>query len=304
MWISPPPDIPPLAWGPTPYGGGPSPRIPPYICQNDGFGGIIPYVTQKKFLGKIVLFGVFIGNIFFMSKVVRLTESELVKLVRKAINEQLKVGSGSMGDIMSLQDIILSYEIENNIAKVIENNPAGCNSQTYGGNVYQQGQKNQCRISGTTLCQGPCFQSQAMDGIYGPRTRAAYEKYKDIEFEFDGEKYTLQQFMDPNNFPTDYLSKSRTENWQIPALMDNIKAFQYWIWREIEKDSPKQDANCESDCDYKSMLCGNTFCKVKKAVDGSWGTNTKNAWKQYGDEYLKTYEVDTPFDEVYGIYNN
>jgi len=256
--------------------------------------------TGKKIFGKKLSFlGVFIGNIFFMSKVVRLTESELVKLVRKAINEQLKLRSGSMGDIMALQTSILSHEIENNIAKVIPNNPAGCNSQTYREQIYEQGQKNQCRISGTTLCQGPCFQSQAIDGIYGPRTKAAYEKYKDIEIESGGEKYTLQQINDPDLFSTtDSWSKSRTENWQIPAEMDNIKAFQHWVWIYHEKDLPGDQRG------YKSILCGGNFCEENKAVDGYWGANTKKAWNELGQEYLKDHTVDSEYEEVRDLYKD
>jgi hypothetical protein len=30
----------------------PPSRIPPYICQNVRYGGIIPYITQIKILGK------------------------------------------------------------------------------------------------------------------------------------------------------------------------------------------------------------------------------------------------------------
>lgn len=232
-----------------------------------------------------------------MKKTIRLTESELVKLVRKAINEQLKVGSGSMADIMALQDYILDHEISNNIAKVIPNNPEGCDPEMAYSNMYNQGQKNQCRISGTTLCQGPCFQSQAIDGIYGPRTKAAYEKYKDIEIELDGKKYTLQQI---NDLPTgNRWGKARTENWQIPAEMDNIKAFQYWVWIEHEKDLPGDQRG------YKSILCGGNFCEENKAVDGYWGANTKKAWNELGQTYLKQgWTVDSEYDSVRNWYKN
>lgn len=234
-----------------------------------------------------------------MKKTIRLTESELVKLVRKAINEQLKVRSGSMADIMALQNYILSHEISNNIAKVIPNNPEGCDPEM-ASSWYNQGQKNQCRISGTTLCQGPCFQSQAMDGIYGPRTKAAYEKYKDIEFETDGEKYTLQQLQDPDLFSTNSSwVKSRTENWQIPAEMDNIKAFQHWVWIYHEKDLPGDQRG------YKSILCGGNFCEENKAVDGYWGANTKKAWNELGQTYLKQgWTVDSEYEEVRDYYKD
>jgi len=46
----------PLAWGIPPYMGAPPPVSPLTYCQNDRFGGIIPYVAQKNFWGKNYLF--------------------------------------------------------------------------------------------------------------------------------------------------------------------------------------------------------------------------------------------------------
>jgi hypothetical protein len=43
---------PPLAWGYTP----PPPRIPPYYMSECQLGGIIPYITTLKILGKNVPF--------------------------------------------------------------------------------------------------------------------------------------------------------------------------------------------------------------------------------------------------------
>ncbi len=48
-------------------------------------GGTIPYVNQKKFLGKN---GVFICKQNIMGKIIRLTESDLTRLVKRVISEQ------------------------------------------------------------------------------------------------------------------------------------------------------------------------------------------------------------------------
>jgi len=53
MCITPPHLYPPLAWGTPP----PTLRgIPPPSRQNVSFGGIIPSIAQRKFLGKNDLF--------------------------------------------------------------------------------------------------------------------------------------------------------------------------------------------------------------------------------------------------------
>jgi hypothetical protein len=46
-----------------------SPRIPPYICQNVRYGGIIPYITQIKILGKnLSFFGIILIFVFMDKK--------------------------------------------------------------------------------------------------------------------------------------------------------------------------------------------------------------------------------------------
>jgi len=50
----------PLAWGIPPYMGAPPPVSPLTYCQNDRFGGIIPWITQKNFWENFDLFQVFI----------------------------------------------------------------------------------------------------------------------------------------------------------------------------------------------------------------------------------------------------
>ena len=49
---------------------------------------------------------VFIGNIFFMGKVVRLTETDLIRLVRNVINERFEV----MGELMTRAERFLQKQ--------------------------------------------------------------------------------------------------------------------------------------------------------------------------------------------------
>lgn len=85
------PHNPPLAWGYTPLGGGPSPRIPPYYRTKRQFGGDNTLGNAKKIFGKkLSFFGVFIINKFKMRKIIRLTESDLERIVSKVIKEQTK----------------------------------------------------------------------------------------------------------------------------------------------------------------------------------------------------------------------
>lgn len=234
-----------------------------------------------------------------MKKKYILTESQLKKLITKSLISE-GIRNLSFGGVMKLQEYILDHELRTGIAKVSENDPQGCNSTTYNDGSYKQGQKNQCKITGTLLCNGPCFQKQAIDGVMGPKTKAAYEKYKK-DIKFNDEK-SLEYYYETTSSEEGNLelSKARQQNWQIPAEMDNIKAFQYWVWKSKEKDSERKPGTQE----WKSILCGNNFCTVQRAVDGYWGTNTKNTWKQYGDEYLKTYRVDTSYQDMYDILNS
>jgi hypothetical protein len=223
-------------------------------------------------------------------KIIRLTENELTRLIKKVISEQ-KLTRGEMQDIIALQYDILTQELYDDTAVWIDN-PSGC-KKPFGTYIpYNPGVTNQCKVSGTTLCNGPCFQKKAMDGIYGPLTKAAYTKYKDSKITIDGEDKTLEQVYGgaPGDFETsDDWGAAHTEDWQIPAYMSNIKAFQYYVWGKIETDAEKQPNSCDSNgqnCSYKSILCGNNFCKKDKAMDGSWGTNTKKAWAQYKEQYF------------------
>lgn len=218
-------------------------------------------------------------------RIIRLTESEFTNLIKRVIKEA-KLARTNMADIMSLQDYILQHEIESGTAGFVPENPVGCKVPR--NTVYNPGEStnNQCLLTGSTLCDGPCYQSTAVDGIYGALTQSAYETYKDIEVEIDdGSKITLE-----DNFGSDDYSTSErwggasTANWQIPANMENIKAFQWWVWNN-EENKQKEDPNCTEDCSETSILCGGDYCTYDEAVDGYWGTNTKKAWEQYKEAY-------------------
>jgi hypothetical protein len=233
-----------------------------------------------------------------MKKVIRLTEDDLTRIVKRVISEQ-NLADTSTAEVMALQSDILYIEIINGTAKFI-GDPQGCKKPTYYAK-YSQGQTNQCKIEGTSLCNGPCFQKQAMDGQYGNLTKAAYTKYKDYKW---NDTITMEARYDGTGgqqLKSDWRSAA-TANWQIPANMTNIKAFQWYVWRKIEANAEKDPNSCDSDgknCSYRSILCGNNFCKSEKAVDGSWGTNTQKSWMQYRDQYFDDgWEVSTTFEEM------
>lgn len=237
-----------------------------------------------------------------MKRTFRITESQFNKLVNGFMNESssLPIGKGNMADIMVLQWYILTIEKGKGLISFA--GPEGCVEPVYF--PYDQGYPKQCKISGTSLCSGVCYQKQAMDGIYGPKTKAAYQKYKDEIVTHDGVDKKLQEAMG-NEFGGTKWANSRTENWQIPAEMDNIKAFQYYIWKVVEKDNEKDPSCTAQPCAYKSMLCGNTFCKLEKAADGYWGTNTRKAWKDYSGQYLdEGWTVITEYDEIKKYYKD
>ena len=206
-----------------------------------------------------------------------------------------------MSDIMSFQKNVLRYEMENNIAKYIVDD--SCKDSVYF--TYKQGAPKQCKISGTTLCKSGelCYQKEAIDGILGPQTKSAFEKYKG-EKPVDQDK-TFEEIYSDYSTTDEKWDQIHTQNWQIPAEMDNIKAFQYYVWKKIEKDNEKE-ANCsKSPCAYKSILCGNNFCKVDKAVDGFWGENTKIAWNKYKENYYDDgYSVGSGYDELFETYKD
>jgi len=226
----------------------------------------------------------------------RILESRLIKSV---LSEKRIPNAGGMADIVDLQTWILEYEIDEGIAVFIDN-PSGCKKPYY--TLYDPGFPNQCMITGSTLCSPgkPCYQKQAVDGIYGKLTQAAFDK------DVDGQTLA-DNFNDPNYDTAKKIpmwSNSRTLDYQIPVTMDTIKGFQYWVWKSVEKDN---ESSCDSNgknCSYKSILCGDNFCKKDKAVDGSWGTNTKKAWKKYKEQYYdEGHDVTSTYDKMYKYLN-
>ena len=99
-----------------------------------------------------------------------ITESQFKKLVHKSlVNEQKNL---DFSKVMALQLDILRYELSKGIAKIKQNDPQGCKSNTFNyEGYYEPGVKNQCKITGSLLCDGDCFQNKAVDGILGPRTK-------------------------------------------------------------------------------------------------------------------------------------
>ncbi len=83
------PHNPPMAWGYTPLGGGPSPRIPPYYRTKRQFGGDNTLDNAKKIFGKnLSFFRYLLKTKIIMKKIIRLTESDLRRLVKRVISEQ------------------------------------------------------------------------------------------------------------------------------------------------------------------------------------------------------------------------
>ena len=182
-------------------------------------------------------------------------------------------------DIMFLQREILDYELERiQTASYVEENDCG----KY---LMQSGNMGVdfCKIKGSMLCSDPngCEQRKLMDGVYGPKTKAAHEKYK------------KEMPVNAGDVNADYRKSAFdlvATGQNIPVTMDQIKAFQLFVW---DSTSDKCDENCEDDntgnCQYKTILCGGNCCLRKQAVDGAWGSNTKKAWEQYKKDYLKNF---------------
>jgi hypothetical protein len=95
------PHNPPSAWGYTPLGGGPSPRIPPYYRTKRQFGGDNTIDDAKKIFGKNLSFFRYLLKTKKMAKrIVRLTESDLERIVSKVIEEQSVLGTmANIGEI-------------------------------------------------------------------------------------------------------------------------------------------------------------------------------------------------------------
>jgi hypothetical protein len=187
----------------------------------------------------------------------------------------------TMADIMQLQRTIISIEKEKNIVGYVDDGSC-VQALKYSGTMG----RNVCKVSGSTLCSDPsgiCDQNTLIDGVYGPKTKAAYETYKN----------DLPEQGTEDQRKTDFDIVATGQN--IPVTMDQIKAFQLFIW----KSEPEDNCSDEDDKTWISMLCGGQCCTVKKAVDGVWGGNTKTAWNKYKEDYLRRYSVNTPYENVF-----
>ena len=101
----------PLRHGGTPpYMGAPPPVSPLTYCQNVRLGGIIPWIAQNNFWEKNVPFRVFIIKKINMAKIVRLTESDLIKLVNRVIKEQPEVDESTF---------TFSDKVKNKLGKLV-----------------------------------------------------------------------------------------------------------------------------------------------------------------------------------------
>ena len=185
-------------------------------------------------------------------------------------------------DIMFLQEQILDYEIYRaKTASYVEENDC-TKALMQSGNMGS----NFCKIKGSILCSDPngCEQRKLMDGVYGPKTKAAHEKYKKNmpvvvgDVNADDRKSTFDLVGTGQN---------------VPVTVDQIKSFQLFVW-DSDKTSVKCDNNCVNqkgggNCKYKTILCGGNCCLRKQAIDGAWGANTKKAWEQYKKSYLENF---------------
>jgi len=188
-------------------------------------------------------------------------------------------------EVMALQQAIL--DVERGEAKIKDENGEPINPQYRSGS---QGRSSLAAFSGSSLCNGFCNVQKAVDGIYGPRTKKAFDEYKhngQFKEKLKDELKDVEEKYSPS-----------VNDWRIPATKDAIKSFQEFIWKVIEHDLPKVDSNCDEDCEYNSILCGENACKRDKAVDGFWGPNTKKAWNEYKDKYLENFNLSKKYDFV------
>jgi peptidoglycan hydrolase-like protein with peptidoglycan-binding domain len=193
-------------------------------------------------------------------------------------------------DIMDLQYDILTYEIEKaKSAGYVDD--GSCHSAIK--TAYQMG-RNLCKVSGSTLCSDPngCDQNTLIDGVYGPKTKAAYLQYKDKE--------GFNEQTNEDNRKTNFDIVATGQN--IPVTMDQIKAFQAYYF--IKEENQLCDESCKEQCAYRTKLCGGQCCNRNKAADGVWGKNTKEAWNEMKNEYLKSYNVNTTYQTVSDDYKN
>jgi len=154
--------------------------------------------------------------------------------------------------------------------------------------------RNLCKVSGSTLCSDPngCDQNTLIDGVYGPKTKAAYLQYKDKE--------GFNEQTNEDNRKTNFDIVATGQN--IPVTMDQIKAFQAYYF--IKEENQLCDESCKKQCAYRTKLCGGQCCNRNKAADGVWGKNTKEAWNEMKNDYLKSYNVNTTYQTVSDDYEN
>jgi hypothetical protein len=198
-------------------------------------------------------------------------------------------------EVMALQQAILSTE--DMLGKIkFENENEGDRSAARLYRKISQG-RTVNRLSGSSLCNGFCTVSKAVDGIYGSRTKKAFEDYKNNN--------DFKEFLKTELHDVEKEYSPSVNDWQIPATEDLIKAFQYFVWKVLEDDLVATNKGCSGldDCLYKSILCGGNACLRSKAVDGRWGTNTKKAWNEHKDKFLKTWGFYFTYDYVFNAYN-
>ena len=196
-------------------------------------------------------------------------------------------------EVMALQQAILNTEDKLDKIK-FENEDDRSAARLY--RKFTQG-KTVNKFSGSSLCNGFCTVFKAVDGIYGSRTKKAFEDYKNNNDFKESLKTEL------NDVEKEY--SPSVNDWQIPATEDAIKAFQYFVWIVLEDDLVAKNTGCSGldDCLYESILCGGNACLRSKAVDGRWGTNTKKAWNEHKDKFLKTEGFYSTYDTVFNFYN-
>lgn len=251
-----------------------------------------------------------------MKRIVRLTESDLHRIVKRVLSEQIRKDLDST-QAKALQFDILSHEVSKGIAKII---PDGkCKKPDRG--VYVAAadgdSKNWCKFKGSKLCNNPdgiCVQSELIDGKVGDSTRKAFNIYKNVKIDdYDnpyiaaipwarkiysgddlkaelGQVYGEDSIIDAGGV----IGMGGNFETARPMKEDSIKAFQLFVWAaDVEKE-----IRCKGES-YKTILCGGACCKAETAVDGNWGDNTIAAWKKFGKYYFQQgYDVDTSYSEV------
>lgn len=271
-----------------------------------------------------------------MKKIVKLTESDLIKIVKKVLSENqkkgdpLKVGFDlkTMHGVMAFQDWVLQNELSNSnchkdevtkfypnlgVCYVNKNNCKWCDHYK----KHLQYGENCCKISGSTLCSKQmCKYTEMVDGVFGPQTKKAYEKYVKNKHTYSTNfDKTKHQFASSDSLyyhllPTDLSDqekyyKPNLIGQQIPVTMDQIKAFQlFYFLIETYKDKTNCEKKCKKNCKYKTKLCGGTCCTMKKAIDGIWGGNTIKLWNENKNLYLSWNKVDTSYETIKKNFKN